>query len=107
MLTSILQPPHLIIVLIVALLVLGPKRLPEAGRALGQGLREVQGLRQRRPRRSRPGDRTRRLPRGGCAMNTLSRKRVVSELMDAYVSWREACLRVSDAYGILGERARA
>ena len=43
MLTSILQPPHLIIVLIVALLVLGPKRLPEAGRALGQGLREFKG----------------------------------------------------------------
>ena len=32
-------------------------------------------------------------------MNKLSRKRLVSELMDAYVSWREACLRVSDAYG--------
>jgi sec-independent protein translocase protein TatA len=40
MLTSILQPTHLIIILIVALLVLGPKRLPEAGRAVGQGLRE-------------------------------------------------------------------
>ena len=40
MLTSILQPTHVIIVLIVALLVLGPKRLPEAGRAVGQGLRE-------------------------------------------------------------------
>jgi sec-independent protein translocase protein TatA len=40
MLTSILQPTHLIIVLIVALLVLGPKRLPEAGRAVGQGLKE-------------------------------------------------------------------
>jgi sec-independent protein translocase protein TatA len=43
MLTSILQPTHLIIVLIVALLVLGPKRLPESGRALGQGLREFKG----------------------------------------------------------------
>jgi sec-independent protein translocase protein TatA len=43
MLTSVLQPTHLIIVLIVALLVLGPKRLPEAGRALGQGLREFKG----------------------------------------------------------------
>jgi sec-independent protein translocase protein TatA len=43
MLTSILQPTHLIIVLIVALLVLGPKRLPEAGRALAQGLKEFKG----------------------------------------------------------------
>ena len=40
MLTNIFQPTHLIIVLVVALLILGPKRLPEAGRALGQGLKE-------------------------------------------------------------------
>jgi sec-independent protein translocase protein TatA len=40
MLTSILQPSHLILILVVALFVLGPKRLPDAGRALGQGLRE-------------------------------------------------------------------
>jgi sec-independent protein translocase protein TatA len=40
MLTDILQPTHLIIILIVALIVLGPKRLPDAGRALGQGLKE-------------------------------------------------------------------
>jgi sec-independent protein translocase protein TatA len=40
MLTNVLQPTHLIIVLVVALLILGPKRLPEAGRALGQGLKE-------------------------------------------------------------------
>ena len=42
-LTNILQPTHLIIVLIVALLILGPKRLPEAGRALGQGIKEFRG----------------------------------------------------------------
>ena len=40
MLTSILEPSHLILILVVALLVLGPKRLPDAGRALGQGLKE-------------------------------------------------------------------
>ena len=40
MISSILQPAHLLIVLAVVLLVLGPKRLPGAGRALGQGLRE-------------------------------------------------------------------
>jgi sec-independent protein translocase protein TatA len=40
MLGDILQPTHLIVLLIVALLFLGPKRLPSAGRALGQGLRE-------------------------------------------------------------------
>jgi sec-independent protein translocase protein TatA len=40
MFTGILQPTHLIILLGVALIFLGPKRLPDAGRALGQGLRE-------------------------------------------------------------------
>jgi sec-independent protein translocase protein TatA len=30
---------ELVIVLVVALLILGPKRLPEAGRSLGQGIR--------------------------------------------------------------------
>jgi sec-independent protein translocase protein TatA len=33
-------PMELAIVLVIALLVLGPKRLPAAGRSLGQGLRE-------------------------------------------------------------------
>jgi sec-independent protein translocase protein TatA len=33
-------PMELIIVLVIALIFLGPKRLPEAGRSLGRGLRE-------------------------------------------------------------------
>jgi sec-independent protein translocase protein TatA len=33
-------PMELIIVLVIALVVLGPKRLPDAGRSLGKGLRE-------------------------------------------------------------------
>jgi sec-independent protein translocase protein TatA len=33
-------PLELVIVLIVALVVLGPKRLPEVGRSLGNGIRE-------------------------------------------------------------------
>jgi sec-independent protein translocase protein TatA len=40
MFTGILQPTHLLILLAVALIFLGPKRLPGAGRALGQGLKE-------------------------------------------------------------------
>jgi sec-independent protein translocase protein TatA len=33
-------PLELVIVLVVILVIFGPKRLPQAGRALGQGLRE-------------------------------------------------------------------
>ncbi len=40
MIGDILQPTHLLFVLVIALLVLGPKRLPEVGRSLGKGLRD-------------------------------------------------------------------
>jgi sec-independent protein translocase protein TatA len=33
-------PMELVIVLVIALLVLGPKRLPEVGKSLGRGMRE-------------------------------------------------------------------
>jgi len=33
-------PLELAIVLVIALIVLGPKRLPEAGRSIGRGMRE-------------------------------------------------------------------
>jgi sec-independent protein translocase protein TatA len=36
-------PMELIIVLVIALIVLGPKRLPDAGKSLGRGLREFKG----------------------------------------------------------------
>jgi len=35
-----IEPWHLIVVLVVALLVLGPKRLPEVGKSLGDTIRE-------------------------------------------------------------------
>ena len=35
--------PELAIVLIIALIVFGPKRLPELGRSLGRGIREFRG----------------------------------------------------------------
>lgn len=37
-----LQPLHLIVILIVALLIFGPSRLPEIGKALGKTIREFQ-----------------------------------------------------------------
>jgi sec-independent protein translocase protein TatA len=33
-------PMELVIVLVIALIVLGPKRLPEVGRSVGKGMRE-------------------------------------------------------------------
>jgi sec-independent protein translocase protein TatA len=48
---DILQPSHLLFILVIALLVLGPKRLPEAGKALGKGLRDFRSaLRDNDPR---------------------------------------------------------
>lgn len=35
--------PEIVIVLVIALLVFGPKRLPELGRSLGRGIREFRG----------------------------------------------------------------
>lgn len=43
MIGDILQPTHLLFILVVALLVLGPKRLPEVGRSLGKGIRDFKG----------------------------------------------------------------
>jgi sec-independent protein translocase protein TatA len=34
------QPSHIIIILVIALLLFGGKRLPEIGRSLGHGMRE-------------------------------------------------------------------
>ena len=36
-------PLEIIVILIIALIVFGPKRLPELGRSLGRGIREFRG----------------------------------------------------------------
>jgi sec-independent protein translocase protein TatA len=40
MFSGLESPMHLLVVLIVAVLVLGPKKLPEAARGLGSGIRQ-------------------------------------------------------------------
>ena len=40
MVGDIFQPTHLLFVLVVALIVLGPKKLPQVGRQLGAGIRD-------------------------------------------------------------------
>jgi sec-independent protein translocase protein TatA len=37
---DILQPTHLLLILLAVLIVLGPKRLPQASRAVGRSIRE-------------------------------------------------------------------
>jgi sec-independent protein translocase protein TatA len=39
MFENILQPTHLILVLVVAMVFFGPKKLPELGRSLGESIR--------------------------------------------------------------------
>ncbi len=43
MIGDILQPTHLLFILVVALVVLGPKRLPEVGRAVGRSIHDFKG----------------------------------------------------------------
>jgi sec-independent protein translocase protein TatA len=40
MFEGLLQPMHLVLILIIALVVFGPGRLPELGGALGKGIKE-------------------------------------------------------------------
>lgn len=42
MFEGLLQPPHLLVIFGIALLVFGPKKLPELGRGIGEG---ISGLR--------------------------------------------------------------
>ena len=39
MFEGLFQPTHLILVLVVALLIFGPRKLPELGQGLGKGIR--------------------------------------------------------------------
>jgi len=43
MLSGLESPMHLLVVLVIAMLVLGPKKLPEMGRSLGAGIRQFKG----------------------------------------------------------------
>jgi len=41
MFEGLFQPTHLIILFVIALLVFGPKKLPELGKGLGEGIRAL------------------------------------------------------------------
>ena len=41
MLEGLFQPTHLLVIFFVALLVFGPRKLPELGKGLGEGIRSL------------------------------------------------------------------
>ena len=52
---ELLQPTHLIVILIIALLVFGPSKLPELGKGLGEAIKGFKsGLRDTEP--AKPAD---------------------------------------------------
>ncbi len=50
MLEGLFQPMHLLVIFFIALLVFGPKKLPELGKGLGEGIRALKdGMKQQQP----------------------------------------------------------
>jgi sec-independent protein translocase protein TatA len=41
MIENLFQPMHLLVIFFIALLVFGPKKLPELGKGLGEGIRSL------------------------------------------------------------------
>jgi sec-independent protein translocase protein TatA len=41
MLDGLFQPMHLLVIFLIALLVFGPKKLPELGKGIGEGIRAL------------------------------------------------------------------
>lgn len=61
MFEGLFQPMHLLVVLFIALLVFGPKKLPELGKGLGDGIRSFKdSMREKDERGS--GEQSQKLP---------------------------------------------
>ena len=53
MLEGLFQPMHLLVIFFIALLVFGPKKLPELGKGLGEGIRALkEGMKDNPPAQS-------------------------------------------------------
>jgi sec-independent protein translocase protein TatA len=52
MLEGLFQPMHLLVILFIALLVFGPKKLPELGKGLGDGIKSFKDSMREREERS-------------------------------------------------------
>jgi sec-independent protein translocase protein TatA len=59
MLEGIFQPMHLLMIFFIALLVFGPKKLPELGKGIGQGIRALKdGIKETLPDSEKSTDAT-------------------------------------------------
>ncbi len=56
MFEGLFQPMHLVIVLFIALLVFGPKKLPELGKGLGDGIRSFKDSMKARDDDAKPAE---------------------------------------------------
>ena len=57
MLEGLLTPTHLIFLFLLALLVFGPKKLPELGKGLGEGIRSLkEGMKEKPDPAPKPSD---------------------------------------------------
>ena len=56
MFEGLFQPMHLLVILIIAMFVFGPKKLPELGKGLGDGIRAFkEGIRDDKGDNDKPG----------------------------------------------------
>lgn len=51
---GLFQPMHLLVILFIAVLVFGPKKLPELGKGLGDGIRSFRDAMHEKPGGDRP-----------------------------------------------------
>jgi sec-independent protein translocase protein TatA len=56
MLEGLFQPMHLLVIFFIALLVFGPRKLPELGKGLGEGIRALkEGMKDKPPTQASDG----------------------------------------------------
>jgi sec-independent protein translocase protein TatA len=56
MFEGIFQPTHLLVILFIALMVFGPKKLPELGKGLGDGIRSFKDSMRQKDQDAKPED---------------------------------------------------
>jgi sec-independent protein translocase protein TatA len=60
MLEGLFQPMHLLVIFFIALLVFGPKKLPELGKGLGEGIRALKDGMKDNPAAQAPTDQSKK-----------------------------------------------